>query len=69
MNNFDYLFGASNLFAGVYLFLIVFNIYKPKHKTEEQAVKANIFFEKYSILFKIIAIVLILRGVYVLLGY
>lgn len=68
MNSFDYLFGASNFFAGTCLFLIAFKIYKPKYKTEEQAVRSDGFFKKFGVFFKIISIVLIVRGVCLLLS-
>jgi hypothetical protein len=34
-----YIFGLTSLLTGLYLFLLVFRIYKPKYKTEEQQLK------------------------------
>ena len=58
-NYLPYIFGISTLVIGIYIFLLTFGIYKPKN-TEN---KVNII-GKYGTLFKIISIIMILRGSY-----
>lgn len=52
---FNFLIGFSNLFIGIYIFLITFGFYKKN--------EPNIFI-KYQTLFQIISILLIIRGLY-----
>ena len=62
-NYLPYIFGTATLLAGIYLFLLSFGIYKPKNtENKESAI------EKNKTLFKIISIIMILRGGYNLLS-
>jgi hypothetical protein len=63
INYLPYIFGISTLLVGIYIFLISFGIYKSK-KTES----TENLIEKYGTLFKIISIIMILRGGYNLLN-
>jgi hypothetical protein len=58
-----YFFGISTLVAGIYIFLLSFGIYKPKKTENKESV-----IEKYGTLFKIISIIMILRGGYNLIN-
>jgi hypothetical protein len=62
-NYLPYIFGISTLVAGIYIFLLSFGIYKPKSTENKESV-----IEKYGTLFKIISIIMILRGGYNLLN-
>ena len=62
-NYLPYIFGTATLLAGIYLFLLSFGIYKPRNtENKESAI------EKNKTLFKIISIIMILRGGYNLLN-
>lgn len=62
-NYLPYIFGISTLVAGIYIFLLSFGIYKPKNTENKESV-----IEKYGTIFKIISIIMILRGGYNLLN-
>ena len=62
-----YIFGLSSFLIGIYLLLLSFKLYKPKHKTEEQKDRYEKTFIKFGRLWKVASIVLILNGSYDLL--
>ena len=62
-NYLPYIFGLTSLLGGLYLFLLSFRIYKPKHKTENQNERYD-WLEKFGTLTKICSVILILNGSY-----
>ena len=62
-----YIFGLTSFLIGLYLFLLSFRLYKPKHKTEEQKDRYEKTFKKFGGLWKGASIILILNGSYDLL--
>lgn len=62
-----YIFGLTSFLIGLYLFLLSFRLYKPKHKTEEQKDRYEKTFKKFGGLWKVASIILILNGSYDLL--
>lgn len=62
-NYLRYIFGIPTIVVGIYIFLLSFGIYKPKTAENKQSI-----IEKNAIVFKIISIVMILRGGYNLLN-
>lgn len=63
-NYLPYIFGLASLLGGLFLFLLSFRIYKPKHKTEIQKNRYRKWLEKYGTAIKICSIILILNGSY-----
>lgn len=64
MNNYlPYVFGTVTLLSGSYLFLLSFDILKSKNTENEQSALS-----KYKTFFKVISILMILRGAYNLLN-
>lgn len=59
-----YIFGSVSFLGGVYLFLLSFKIYKPKHKTEEQRERMKKWHEKFGSFMKIASIIFIINGAY-----
>lgn len=68
MDNFLYIFNIIVLLVGVYIFLIVFKIYQPKHKTEEQKEKFQEWHKKFGTILKICSIIMIINGLYDVFG-
>ena len=68
MDNFLYIFNIIVLLVGVYIFLIVFKIYRPKHKTEEQKEKFQEWHIKFGTILKICSIIMIISGLYDIFG-
>ncbi len=64
INYLPYIFGLTSFLGGLYLFLLSFRFYKPKHKTEEQKERYEKSLEKFGILMKICSVILILNGSY-----
>ena len=63
-----YVFGVTSFLLGLFMFLALFKIYKPKYKNEQQKIKIDNLHAKYGTILKIISVVLILRGGYTLLN-
>lgn len=59
-----YIFGLTFFLIGLYLFLLSFGLWKPKHKTEEQKAGFKKSLEKYETLWKVCSVILILNGSY-----
>lgn len=59
-----YFFGIPFFLGGLYLFLLSFRLYTPKHKNEEQEAQHRKWLEKYGTLMKICSIALLLNGSY-----
>jgi len=64
INYLPYIFGLTSFLSGLYLFLLSFRLYKPKHKTEEQKERYQKSYEKFGKLMKVGSIFLILNGSY-----
>jgi hypothetical protein len=63
-NYLPYIFGLTSLLGGLYLFLLSFRLYRPKHKTNEQIQRYDKWLKKFGTLTKICSIILILNGSY-----
>jgi hypothetical protein len=63
----NYIFGFLTLISGLFLFLLSFNFYTPKFRSEESRDRFNIKFLKYRTIIKIFSIAWILYGGYSLL--
>jgi len=63
-----YIFGSVSFLGGVYMFLLSFKIYKPKHKTEEQRERMKKWHEKLGSFMKIASVILIINGAYDLIA-
>ncbi|HUX61886.1 MAG TPA: hypothetical protein VMV32_11290 [Ignavibacteriaceae bacterium] len=59
-----YILGLTSFLGGIYLFLFSFQLYKPKHKTEEQKERYENSFEKFGTLMKVCSVILIINGSY-----
>ncbi len=66
-NYLHYIFGLTSLVAGLYLFLLSFNLYKPKYKTDTQLGIKRIL-EKYNTIARICSVILIIKGSYDLIN-
>jgi hypothetical protein len=64
INYLPYIFGISSLLLGIYLFLVFFEIYKPKKLTEQTKEKS----ESFKSMMKIFSVILIFNGGYDLLN-
>lgn len=64
LNYLPYIFGLASFLGGLYLFMLSFRIYIPKHKTEEQIDRYQKILEKFGKLMKVGSIFLILNGCY-----
>ena len=67
INYLPYIFGLTSFLGGLYLLLLSFRLYKPKHKTEEQKERYEKSLEKFGTLMKICSVILILNGSYELI--
>jgi hypothetical protein len=63
-NYLPYIFGLTFFIGGLYTFLLSFRLYTPKHKTEEQKEKFEIWLKKFGTIMKVCSIALILNGSY-----
>jgi ATP-dependent Lon protease len=63
-NILPYIFGTVSFFGGLYLFLLSYRIYRPKHKTQEQELKFENWLTKFGTISKVCSIILILNGGY-----
>jgi len=66
-NYLPYIFGLTSLFGGVYMFLLSFRFYKPKHKNQEEKKRYEDWLKKFGKFMKICSVVLILNGSYILI--
>jgi hypothetical protein len=64
INFLPYIFGLTNLLIGLYMFLLSFRLYKPKHKTDQQKERFEKTLNKFGTAIKICSIILILNGAY-----
>ena len=64
INYLPYIFGLTSFLGGLYLFLLSFRLYKPKHKTEEQKERYSKSLEKFGTIMKVCSVILILNGSY-----
>jgi hypothetical protein len=64
INYLPYILGIFNLLLGLWLFLVSFRLYKPKHKTQDDAERHERRLGKFGTLMKIFSIALILNGCY-----
>ncbi len=55
-NYLPYIFGLTSLLGGLYLFLLSFRLYRPKHKTNEQIQRYDKWLKKFGTLTKICSI-------------
>lgn len=63
-NYLPYIFGLSSFLGGLYIFLVSFRLYKPKHKTEEKKERYEEWLKKFGFFMKICSVILILNGLY-----
>src|SRR5690554_3636431 len=63
-----YILGTVSLLGGIFIFLLAFKIYQPKHKTEKDKERFERWHDKFGIFLKIASILLIINGAYDLIA-